>query len=138
MEQEPIRNDARKARRRRKLGRSGPCLFCGRETPKSFRIVGYSIVEDHHVVGKANDRELRVFLCRGCHDVQTELMEDHGIELRQLAARPWPEILIDTLTALGLFHQQVGTHLLSWAEQQRAFVERLDECCPTWRELTKQ
>lgn len=134
MERNPIRNDARKARRRRKLGPGGPCMLCGRETLKAFRVINYSVIEEDHIVGKAIDPELTVFLCRGCHDAQGELRRVHGVELRH-EPRPWPELLIDILKGIGLFLISLGEKLVEWAERQAAFISALDANYPQWRSL---
>lgn len=135
MEQNPVRNDARKARRRRKLGPTAPCVFCGRETPEPFRKVGRSVVEEHHVMGVANDTALTVPACRGCHDAQTELQRVYGIDLRHHTNRPWPETLVDILKAIGLLLKSLGGKLMDYAERLRAFLDALDRHWPQWRLL---
>lgn len=135
MEQNPIKNDARKALRRRKLGKSGPCVFCGRETPEAFRQIGYSVGEEHHVAGEANDPTLTVFLCRGCHDAQTELHRILDVHLRHDEIRPWLEIFVDILRAVGSFLINLGEKLVDWAERLLAFIRALDTHFPQWRDL---
>ncbi len=135
MERDPIQNDARQARRRRKRGHSAPCVFCGRETPAALRRIGRSVVEADHVAGIANDPDLTIPLCRGCHDAQTELRRTYGIDLRHQQSRPWPEVFVDVLTAIGLFLRSLGARLMDWAERLRALIAALDTHCPQWRLL---
>lgn len=71
MERNPIQNDARRARRKR---RRGPiCLICG--GPAN---------QQHHVVGRKNDPELMADLCDRCHEAQHELLRTVGVSM----ARP--------------------------------------------------
>ncbi len=134
MEQNPIQNDARRARRRRRQGPTAPCVFCGRETPAAFRRIGRSVVEADHVAGIANDPDLTVPLCPGCHDAQTELRRVYDVDLRH-QKRPWPETLVDILKAIGLFLKSLGDKLMDYAERLRAFLDALDTHWPQWRQL---
>lgn len=59
------------------------CIVCGRTTPAK--------IEQHHVAGHANDRELTVGACRRdgsyCHEVLTEQQRARGVPLEHFALR---------------------------------------------------
>src|SRR4051812_6665246 len=93
-EQNPIRNDARRASRERKLGHAATCMLCGEAQWESLVTAPKSLLEAHHVVGNANDVELTVPLCRNCHAKLTEQLRQNGTSMEQ------PRTILDRIVAI--------------------------------------
>jgi hypothetical protein len=116
METNPAKNDARKARRRRKLKGAEACALCGEEDlatlvdPDKCK---RSMLNVHHVAGKASSDDLTVTLCRNCHAKQTEAHRDVGLD----ASRPETLLhqLVSILRGLGQFLMAAGEVLLQIA-----------------------
>ena len=117
MEYEPLQNDVRKTRRRRRLGANAVCILCGETAPETLRLVSRSLLEGHHVLGVSNDPNLRVPVCRNCHAKTTEAMRAAGVDLRHIPPRTILEVIVSILRALG------------------ALIRALDSRYPQWREL---
>ena len=94
-------NDARRGARQRRLGPDGICVLCGYDRPEGLVSVHRSVLEEHHVVGRANDSELTVLLCRNCHAEITEEYRACGVSM----APPLSviELAITSLRALAVF-----------------------------------
>src|SRR5258706_587809 len=80
---DPIASEARRAKRERLLGDSPACVRCGLAEIDSLIAVKRGVLEAHHVVGRANDEDLTVALCRNCHAVVTERYRDAGVSLNR-------------------------------------------------------
>src|SRR5262249_43503969 len=131
MEKDPIRNDARRSRRTRDVGPNAACARCGTMTPAVLIPVRRSLLESHHVVGRAHDDRLTVPLCRNCHAVWTEAQRTAGIDLT-----PPPTILHQltaVLAGLGCFFADVARLCVALAAGVAGFIAGLDEDCPDWR-----
>ena len=133
MEHSPIQNDARRARRQRKLGTDAACLRCGTTTPEVLLRANRSLLDDHHVVGRAHDVALTVPLCRNCHAILTEGQLAHGVDLRHGQERTAPEMVAAILDALAAFFYALAEAASRWAGQLRDHIEALDAHCPQWR-----
>ncbi len=127
MEHDPLQNDIRKARRRRRLGPTAICALCGETASETL--------ENHHIVGTANDPALKLRVCRNCHAKLTEAQRAAGVDLRHTMPRTLPEVIASVLRALGAFFQALGKKLSEWADRLLAFVRALDVHCPQWRDL---
>src|SRR5260370_448753 len=77
-----IGREVRRLKRERKLGENPVCI-CGYSNPCSLRPVKRSLLENHHLFGKANDPEATLILCRNCHGEITEANRDAGISMRK-------------------------------------------------------
>ncbi len=135
MEQNPIQNDVRRARRGRKLGANAACLLCGETTPEALRLVRRSLLEPHHVVGAANGPDLTVPLCRNCHAKVTEDLQAHGVDLRHIQGRNLLETIAAILKAAGAFLITLGQKFLEWGERLLALMRALDMQCPQWHQI---
>ena len=112
---DPIAAETRRAKRERILGDDAACVLCGLGTLASLVSVSRNVVEAHHVVGRANDAELTVPLCRNCHAEVTEGYRDAGVPLN----RP-PTLLhrlVAILRALGVMLVALGQKCAAWAEE---------------------
>lgn len=117
----PIKNELRKQRRTEKLGENAACARCGITTPEALIMVGHSLLEAHHVVGKAHDCDLTVPLCRNCHAEVTEGARDAGASMRP-AGSIWERVVM-MLRALGSFFLCLGQHLIQWAGELAEAIE---------------
>jgi hypothetical protein len=135
MEYEPLQNDLRKTRRRRKLGANAVCILCGETAPEALRLVSRSLLEGHHAVGASNDPTLKIPVCRNCHAKETEAMRAVGVDLRHIPPRTILEVLVPILRALGAFFHDLADMLFVWADRLLTLIRALDGCCPQWRAL---
>lgn len=91
-----IGREVRRAKRERDLGENPVCTLCGYSNPYSLNRPNRSLLDDHHVFGKANDPDATVVLCRNCHGEITEANRDAGISMRK--ARSLTEKVITFLS----------------------------------------
>lgn len=140
MENDPIKNDARRTRRTTHMtrGRSRvraheplQCAICGCADFDALLLAKRSLLEAHHVAGAAHDDGLTIILCRNHHAIATELQRHVGADLHQQATML--ERLIAVLRSIGSFLGQLGERLIQWAEQLARFIVGLDHTAPTWR-----
>jgi hypothetical protein len=112
---DPVQNDARRARRQRQLGEGAVCVLCGEEDPAALVAGKATLIEQHHVVGRQHEPALTAPLCRNCHAKQTETLRRAGVPMKR--PRDFLERLVAILRALGLFLQEAGKALLRWADE---------------------
>ena len=129
MEQDPIGNDARDAIRQRRLGVDAECLLCGYTEPEGLIKVHQSLLEKHHIAGRANDAQLTAWLCRNCHAEVTESYRKEGVPLN--ASRSVPARVLGGLKGLGIFSIDVGRACRRWVSDSERW---LDEHYPDWRD----
>ncbi len=132
MEQDPIGNDARNARRERRLGADARCFLCGFAKPAAIFTAHRKVLEKHHVVGRANDPELTVILCLNCHAVMTEEYRAHGVSMRPGDIL---ERVIAILRACSAFLPAVGDTCFRLATELQRFLAALDAKYPGWRDM---
>lgn len=114
-EQDPIGNDARRAKRDRRLGPHKICVLCGYASLEGLRSVPGHLLEAHHVVGRANDAGLTVLLCRNCHAEITEENQAHGVSMAPPVSTP--ARVVASLTALAIFLPALGRFCARLAEE---------------------
>ena len=78
---DPIASAVRQAKRARRIGIDAACVLCGYCTPESLLRVDRTLLERHHVAGRANDADLTVVVCRNCHGELTETLRDAGVSM---------------------------------------------------------
>jgi hypothetical protein len=101
-----IRDAVRRAARQARLGRSASCLLCGQDDLEALtRVQRPSVLELHHVVGRANDRELTVVVCLNCHRRLTEGLECAGVSMSE--PRQFLERMVMTWRALAVFFAEL-------------------------------
>jgi hypothetical protein len=137
MEDNPIQNDARQARRQRHLGHNNVCVFCGASDPDALLRVRRLVLEEDHVVGRANDRDLTIVICRNCHAKKHARMRAAGVQLEQSPHRTVIVLLIAILASLGAFFSMLAESLSEWADRLTVFARALDAKCPEWRTLSE-
>jgi hypothetical protein len=78
----PLKTKRRKMQRLEKLGSEHPfCLYCGCSEPMQLRPVTRPFLEQHHLLGLANDPELTLALCFNCHALATEGLLQAGVTM---------------------------------------------------------
>lgn len=129
-EHDVAQNMAREERRARRLGADAACEFCGCTTPEALTLVDRTLLEVHHVAGRAHDG-LTVPVCRNCHAVLTEGQRVAGVDFAPQATTL--ERLAQVLRSLGAMLCLVGESLQAWADALVTFVAGLDADFPVWR-----
>ena len=117
MKRRPVQDAVRRQRRTDRLGPDAACALCGVRTPEALIVVDRSLLERHHVVGRANDGDLTVPVCRNCHAVLTEGQLAHGVPLSR--PRSDRERIANGLHALGAFLPDLGKRLSEWSDNLR-------------------
>jgi hypothetical protein len=130
-ELDPIASTTRRGKREQLLGDNPACLLCGLANIDSLLPASRSLLEAHHLVGRANDPDLTAPLCRNCHAEVTEGYRDAGVPLNH------PPTLLHQLAAilrgLGSMLSSVGRRLSDWAECLIGLITRLNRDLPDWR-----
>src|SRR5215203_2620417 len=137
MERDPIGNEVRQTRARRRLGSNASCVLCPEHDTDVLVAASRSLIEEHHVVGRSLHPTLTVPLCRNCHAKRSAAQLVQGIELRDVPLRTLPELLSDVLLQLGSLFVVLGEWLMSLAERADGFVAALDSDWPAWREVAE-
>jgi hypothetical protein len=128
---DPLANETRRVKRERLLGEQPACLLCGMENIDALVLVKRSLLEAHHVVGRANDVELTTPLCRNHHAELTEGYRDAGVPLHR--PQTFLHKLAAILRALGALFTAIGQKMSAWAETLIQLIGRLDVDSPSWR-----
>lgn len=131
MERNPIRNDARVAKRERRLGRDAACALCGVTAPEALTRANKTLIEWHHAAGRAHDAALTVPLCLNCHRIATEGQLRAGVSFEQQATLP--ERLLHWLRAIAVFLRDLAASVERFAEWVLSFIAGLDRDYPDWR-----
>ena len=128
---DPLAAEARRAKREQLLGEDAACVMCGLANIDCLTAVQRSLLEAHHIVGRANDGELTAPLCRNHHAEVTEGYRDAGVPLNQPPT--FLHRLAAILRALGTMLTALGSRLAAWAETLIRLIARLDSELPSWR-----
>ena len=111
------------------------CVLCGEQNPAALTRVDRSLLEDHHLAGRANDKTLVAIVCRNCHAGLSEAQRDSGIGLHHDAERVPLEQAEAVLRGLADFFEQLVKTLRQWADEIARTVSLLDHHHPEWRQL---
>lgn len=133
MEQDHIKNDARRAAQASRLGPNPQCLLCPERRLAVLILVTRKFLQLHHVAGRANERRLVVPLCLNCHADLTDKYRSAGIPMT-----PAGNILdrvIACLRGVAAFLPQLGQACRRWADQLQRFSRMLDTRLPGWRDM---
>ena len=111
----PFRTAKRVAKRLETIGCPQPfCLLCGCSEPMLLRPVTRRFLENHHVVGKANDADLVLALCFNCHALVTEGLLQAGVGM---AREPVPvKFACNVFKALAVHLRMLSEALWRFAE----------------------
>ena len=129
-EPDPIAADNRRTHRRDLIPDEAACVLCGFSDPDGL------VLEDDHVLGWRAADDVRVWLCKNCHAIQTAERLDH--QAGSPAGRPTEPIsvlerLARALRSLGVFLHALAHTLFDYAEQLLAMAAGLDGFAPGWR-----
>lgn len=133
MEAKSIQTQVRKARQQRRVGPDAACILCGNTNPEQLRRMRRSLLECHHVVGRANDDALTVTVCLNHHAQLNEDQCTQGVPLQNPGS--FLERLEAVLRSLTAFFERLAAASRQWADQLLAFIQGLDVRCPTWRTM---
>jgi hypothetical protein len=135
-ERDPIANDVRRAKRKRRLPPDAACGVCGEsdiealvevEVPRSW-------LDGHHVVTREVDGEVLAVLCLTHHAKATALQWDVGALAREPAGSSL-ERMARAMRSLGSFFELLAAAFYRWADQLVRIVTTLDNALPAWRTL---
>lgn len=132
MEQNPMKNDRRRARKER-LGRDEKrCLMCGVVDPPDAVPLNLRL-EQHHVATRKVVRELTAWLCSECHPAFQEALKDAGLESL------YPETILHEAGALSIgfadFLRLAAASLELRGQGLFDAIDRLDRSELPWREV---
>jgi hypothetical protein len=138
MNPNPIANDARRARRARRLPADARCLLCGQDNPVVLSPakgkLPDSVLEEHHIVGWRIDEDLTAVVCANCHLLNHELLRTAGVDLKR-PSKNLLEQLLTWLTAISAFLRALADSAHALAVRLRTLIATLDNHQPTWRNL---
>jgi len=129
-----VGREMRAEQRARLLGENAACVVCGERDTAGLKKASRSLVEFHHLAGRANDPELGIHLCLTHHAILTERMRDAGVHLGHDEERVFLERLRETLIGNGLALIVLGEALLDRAKDLDFEITRLDRQQQGWRE----
>lgn len=136
----PIANAARNEKRQRGLPPNAACAHCGEREPIVLvrETKHQGLIEEHHVAGRANDKEFTVLLCSNCHRRATAQQLDMGA-LKTMETDNTLDKIIDASYSMAAFHQGAKEAFLRWAEKLTVFKAKLDNRYPDWEaEIAKE
>ena len=133
MERNPIKNDARRTARKAQLGSDRTCCLCQEADIASLTRGSRSLLEEHHVVGEANDADLTITLCFNCHRKLTERMRANGTSMHP--PKTCLDQLVAILLALAAFFRMLSDALTEWAKKPGNLATALDSNYPEWRAM---
>jgi len=140
MEEDPIKNDARRESRKRALPQS-TCLFCGISDLPVLVVTaatqlnrkGLKLLQKHHLFDRANDRDFTITLCLNHHAELTAKNLDDGVSTKK------PETVLHQVIAiaraLGVFFVDLGNRIVRLADWLMQLLGALDEKFPAWRSM---
>jgi len=115
-EPDPVAALRRRTARRKLIPEEAACALCGFADDDGFAL------EDDHVLGVAGSDDVRVWLCKNCHAIQTAARHDH--QAGSPAGRHRPDIS---------FLERLARALFGFASGLVAFAQGLDAFAPGWR-----
>jgi hypothetical protein len=133
---DPLGTLARRAKQARRLPPDAACAQCGETDPTMLIATKRRkpVLEGHHVMGRHNDPDVVVVLCRNHHAKATDAQYAVG-SLPDGPAHSALERLPLALKALGSFFQLLATSCYVWAGVLAAVIAALETHVPGWRHL---
>jgi hypothetical protein len=133
MSQDIVGDTVRAARRERRFGKNPVCILCGRENPEALTEVNRTLLEKHHIAGRATDESLIVIVCLCCHRVLTEGQLLEALDFQ--GGTNLLESLVNVLRGLATFFTQLAEHCRSRADRLVELILRFDREYPGLRDL---
>ena len=126
-------DEAARKQRLKALYEGKACARCGETNDE--RLGGYSRIDLHHLAGRANDPDLVVYLCLGCHaQAHAQLKEVGVVDLSPKPSRNLLEVIATVLRAMGRTLKDWGEQMLEYGERLFAYIEAQDARDPSWRD----
>lgn len=146
MDRDPVQTAVRSAKRDQRLGLDTDCSWCGvqnleirKSVPKLSRLGQFilkSLLERHHVCGKANDSDLTIILCPTCHARANESLLRADVSLEA------PKHILDRMIrrhmGMAAFHRDAAEAEDREAEDLDRFRDSLDREYSDWRKRTEE
>lgn len=127
------RNAARRARTARRFGPDAACLICGYSNPIGLVWADKTLLEEHHVLGAANNDDVRVPLCRNHHaEIEFGIQETGATRRRQ---RSIFERLIEAGRMVAVLGRSLAIAEGDFGLQAERLIHALDEQLPQWRKI---
>lgn len=118
---DPIGRDLSRQRARWRFAPGEVCALCGEHDSEVLRRPSArgpkSLLEVHHVLGRANDDELTIVLCLNCHRRASAGMDFAGVGSDPSGDNDRIARLVSVLRAIATFLQQLACTLMTWAEE---------------------
>lgn len=131
---DPIGADLRRERPARRIAAGSVCVTCGEPDPVVLKN-GRSLLEAHHIAGRANDPDTSADVCLNCHRKLTNAQRDVGVPLSEDPDRNILERIAAWCRGLGAFFEYLARRLFHAAHQLEVLIGGLDRDCPSWRAL---
>ena len=112
------------------------CISCGVTEPAVLRRSGSRLIEQNHLVGRANDAKLTAPMCRNCHALYTAAQYNRQIDLEYYESRNLLEWTADFVLQLAYLFSQLALRLERMGTQLRELVVALDVEYPAWRSIS--
>ncbi len=114
----PARSARRKTELSEKLGSENRvCFYCGCTELVALRRVSRKLLEEHHFLGRNDDPDSTIWLCRNCHALAHENLLDAGVDLQATA---------DPIQRIARTLRAEAVHLEQLARAKRMQAEVLE------------
>lgn len=120
-ENQPIQNDSRRRARQKRLGPDAVCVLCLQPQLETLIPAERSLLEAHHVLGREHNGKVTVPLCRNCHAIVTEQLQQVGASMEK--ADTLLDRLVAMLRALGAFCRLLGDALIALAQELAQYIK---------------
>lgn len=115
------------------FGPQAVCVICGWSNPVALRESNRTLLEEHHIVGVNNNDDVRVTVCRNCHEVLSEACRDLGADMS--TQRSLLESIAEMCRIRSVFERASADMQAGMALKLDKFVNILDTQCPNWRSI---
>jgi len=141
IERDPESAIVRTAQAELRLGIPAACAFCGMrelaalqevKDPKLKKAVR-RILEEHHVLGRALDPQLKILLCRNHHAIAHATLRRAGVPM--IPQENVLDRMTGSLWGLSAFRHDEQNALEQFAAELEELRVFFDATFPTWRDL---
>ena len=145
IDRDPEKTAVRTAQSELRLGVDAACVFCGlghlaalQEVmdPALAKAVRQAVLEEHHVLGRALDPNLKIILCRTHHAIAHETLRRGGVPM--IPQDNILDRLIVCLRGLIAFLHDLSNALERHLAELEALRTFLDARYSTWRDLWRK
>ena len=141
IDRDPESTCVRTAQAELRVGVSVACAFCGiRELAALQEVKNLKlkkavrrVLEEHHVLGRALDSQLKIFLCRNHHAIAHEALRRAGVPM--IPQENVLDRMTGSLWGLSAFQHDLQKALERYAAELNELRVFLDDTYPGWRDL---